>query len=153
MAETTASKTPRKSTAVREDAVSAAEAAAPKSTVDKVREQASALAGEATEAARNAANTGKEKAAEALDSVAKMADDAARAVDDQFGATYGDYARKASSTVADVASSLKSKDIDDLIADTTAFVRKSPVLAVGAAAAVGFLLTRLVKIGTGSDRA
>lgn len=151
MAETTASKAPRKR-APEDNGTQTESQTAAKSTVDKVKEQASAMAGEATDAARKAANTGKEKAVEALDGVAKLAEDAAKAVDDHLGANYGDYARKASSTVAGVASSLQSKEIDDLIDDTKAFVRKSPVVAISAAVAVGFLLTRLIKLG-GNDRA
>ena len=36
---------------------------------------------------------------------------------------------------------------DDIVEDTRNFVRKSPALAIGAAAAVGFLLTRLIRAG------
>ena len=128
------------------DAVSAA-----KDGVSKLKSEAANLASEAGDAARKAATTGKAKAAEALGGVAKLADDAARTVDERLGETYGDYARKASTAVSNVANALQSKDIDALVADTRAFVKKSPVVAIGAAAAVGFLLTRLIKIGTGGN--
>jgi len=156
MAETNAAKTPRKRGTAQDQATSVAgetsTAAAPRSTIDKVREQAAAVASEAGDAAKKAASTGKDKAAEALDGVAKLAENAANAVEEQLGPTYGNYARKASETVSNAAASLQSKEIDDLIEDTKAFVRKSPVVAIGAAAAVGFLLTRLIRIGDGSDR-
>lgn len=155
MAETSvAPKTTRKRNAPKAPAVSGTDdaASAKTSTVDKVKAQASSMASEATDAARKAASTGKDKAVEALDGVAKLAEDAAKAVDEHLGATYGNYARKASETVSKAATSLQSKEIDDLIEDTKAFVRKSPVVAIGAAAAVGFLLTRLIRIGGGSDR-
>ena len=155
MVDSPAPKAPRKNsnTASAADIDVGEKPAATQSTFDKVKGQAETLIGEATEAARGAANTGKDKAAEALHGASKLADDAARAVEEHLGATYGGYARKASESVASVASSLQSKDIDDLIADTKAFVRKSPVVAIGAAAAVGFLLTRLVKVGGGTDQA
>jgi ElaB/YqjD/DUF883 family membrane-anchored ribosome-binding protein len=120
-------------------------------TFAKVKAQAAGLVDEAAEAARSAATTGKDKAADALDGLSKLADDAAKAVDDRLGGNYGDYARRASTSVSDFATSLQNKDVDAIIEDTKAFVRKSPVVAIGAAAAVGFLLTRLVKIGS-SDR-
>jgi ElaB/YqjD/DUF883 family membrane-anchored ribosome-binding protein len=122
---------------------------APTGTFAKVKAQAAGLVDEAAEAARNAATTGKDKAA--LGGLSKLANDAAKAVDERLGGNYGDYARRASSSVSDFATSLQSKDVDAIVADTKAFVRKSPVIAIGAAAAVGFLLTRLVKIGS-SDR-
>ena len=156
MADPTPTTKPRKSSSTASAAditVGETPASVSQSTFDKVKGQAETLVGEATDAARNAANTGKDKAAEALKGASKLADDAAKAVEEHLGATYGGYARKASESVANVANSLQSKDIDDLIADTKAFVRKSPVIAIGAAAAVGFLLTRLVKVGGGSDKA
>jgi ElaB/YqjD/DUF883 family membrane-anchored ribosome-binding protein len=124
---------------------------APTGTFAKVKAQAAGLVDEAAEAARNAATTGKDKAVDALGGLSKLANDAAKAVDERLGGNYGDYARRASSSVSDFATSLQSKDVDAIVADTKAFVRKSPVIAIGAAAAVGFLLTRLVKIGS-SDR-
>jgi ElaB/YqjD/DUF883 family membrane-anchored ribosome-binding protein len=44
-----------------------------------------------------------------------------------------------------------NKDIDDLIADARNFVRKNPAVAIGAAAAIGFILTRLIKVGTSGE--
>jgi ElaB/YqjD/DUF883 family membrane-anchored ribosome-binding protein len=124
---------------------------APTGTFAKVKAQAAGLVDEAAEVARNAATQGKDKAADALGGLSKLAEDAAKAVDDRLGGNYGDYARRASTSVSDFATALQGKDVDAIIADTKAFVRKSPVVAIGAAAAVGFLLTRLVKIGS-SDR-
>lgn len=123
----------------------------PNSTFAKVKAQAAGLVDEAAEVARSAATTGKDKAADALSGLSKLADDAAKAVDDRLGGNYADYARRASTSVNDFATALQGKDVDAIIADTKAFVRKSPVVAIGAAAAVGFLLTRLIKIGS-SDR-
>jgi ElaB/YqjD/DUF883 family membrane-anchored ribosome-binding protein len=114
-----------------------------KTTVEKLKEEASSLAGDATEAARKAANQGKDKAAEALSGLSKIANDAAGTVDEHLGKTYGDYARKASASVDGVAAKLQAKNVDELAADATAFVKSRPAIAVGALAAVGLLLVGL----------
>jgi ElaB/YqjD/DUF883 family membrane-anchored ribosome-binding protein len=131
MAETTPPKAPRKratpNVAVKEAVTET------KTTVEKLKEEASTMA-------RKAANTGKDKAAEALSGLSKIANDAAGTVDQHLGKTYGDYARKASTGVENVADKLKAKDVDQLAADATDFVKKRPAIAVGALAAVGLLL-------------
>ena len=147
-------KTPRKKAVAPTVASKAATPTKPKpvkSTVEKVRESAAGLATEAVGAARNAANEGKDRATEALGSFSKVVDNAAELVEEKIGPTYGTYARKAATGVSDFANTLQGKDIDDLIADTRDFVRKSPIVAIGAAVAVGFVLTRLVKLGGGSS--
>ncbi len=117
-------------------------------TVEKVKETVGSVATEAVGAAKKAANEGKDKATEALSGVAKVVNDAAQVVEDKVGATYGNYARRAADGVTGFAESLQGKDIDDLIADARNFVRKNPAVAIGAAAAVGFVLTRLIKVGS-----
>lgn len=131
-------------------AKSSAQAAA-KTTVEKVRESVGSVATEAMGAAKKAATEGKDKATEALSGVAKVVNDAAQVVEDKVGATYGNYARRAADGVSGFADNLQNKDIDDLIADARNFVRKNPAVAIGAAAAVGFVLTRLLKVGSAGD--
>jgi ElaB/YqjD/DUF883 family membrane-anchored ribosome-binding protein len=136
-------RTPAKAAAKKADVTT-------KTTVEKAKEQVSAMASEAGGVARKAANTGKAKAVEGLGSAARVADEAAKTIDQHFGATYGDYARKASEGINKAATSLDSKEVDQLIADATDFVKKNPVVAVGAAAALGFVLTRLLR-GSSSE--
>jgi len=143
-------RTPRKTAGKTKTADSADAGPAKKSTVAKVKETAANLVTEATGAARVAANQGKDKAGEALVGLSKAVDTAANLVEESAGATYGNYTRKASGAVADLAQTIKAKDIDDLIDDTRAFVRKQPMVAIGAAAAAGFVLMRLVKLGSGT---
>lgn len=112
-----------------------------------VRQEAGNLKRKASDKAHALADQGKAAATERLDGFSRLIDDAAAQVDDRLGAQYGDYARSAANTVAGIASSLRGKEVDDLVADTRAFVKKSPVIAVGAAAAIGFVLARLVKAG------
>ncbi len=118
---------------------------AAKISVAKVKEQATSMVGEATETARRAANQGKDMAAQALDELGKFADSAAKAVDERIGPQYGDYARKAAASVSDAATALHGKDIDDIVADTKAFVKKRPAVAIGALAAIGLLVTQIVR--------
>jgi ElaB/YqjD/DUF883 family membrane-anchored ribosome-binding protein len=149
----TATKTPRKraapsravpaTTTDQSDADTGSE-----TTVSKVRQQASTLIGEAGDAARKAASGGKDKAAEALGGVARMTEEAAKSIDQHLGAQYGDYARKASASVTKAADSLNAKDVDAIVEDVKQVVRKNPVAAVGIAAAFGFLLTRIARIGS-----
>ena len=98
--------------------------------------------------AHELAAQGKDRATGALDNVARLIGDAAGTVDERVGAQYGDYTRKAAEAVASFASTLKGKDVDDLVKDAGDFVKKSPAVAIGAAAAVGFVLARLIKAGS-----
>jgi ElaB/YqjD/DUF883 family membrane-anchored ribosome-binding protein len=116
-----------------------------------LREEASSLFGQASEKVRKAADTGKAKATGAMDDVAAMAEDVAKTIDERLGTQYGDYARKAASAVSGIAEGLKSKEVEQLLHDARDFVRKKPAVAIGAAAAVGFLLTRLLKAGDNDD--
>ena len=122
-------------------------AEAKKSAADTIREEAGKLGSQAADRARAFAGEGKDRASGALDEVAKMLHSAAGDVDERLGADYGRYARSAAEGVSGFAESLRGKEIDDLIGDATAFVKKSPVIAIGAAAAVGFVLARLIKSG------
>ena len=109
--------------------------------------QAKEAFGNAGAKARKAANTGKDTATGAMNTVASMVEDVAKTIDAQVGPQYGDYARRAASAVSSVATSLESKDVDQLLDDAREFVKARPGVAIGAAAAFGFLLTRLVKAG------
>ena len=113
-----------------------------------LKDEASTLANQASAKARDAASRGKDKAAEAVGSLAKMLEDSAGTVDTKFGKQYGDYARSAATTVAGLASTLDQKDLDELAASTRDFVKKSPAVAVGAAAVLGFVLARMLKGGS-----
>jgi ElaB/YqjD/DUF883 family membrane-anchored ribosome-binding protein len=122
-----------------------------KAQTETLRDQASNLFGQAGDKVRSAATTGKNQASGAMGDMAAMVEDVAKTLDEKVGAQYGDYARKAASAVAGVAETLQSKDVDQLLDDARDFVRKKPAIAIGAAAAVGFVLTRLIKAGTDDE--
>lgn len=114
-----------------------------KSHVDPIKEQAG-------KTAMSAAVVAKDKTGSAMQSLAKLITETAGTVDAKLGPQYGDYARQAAEHVAGAADSLDEKDVDQLLAEAKDFVRKSPAVAIGAAAVVGFVLMRLAK-GSGDD--
>ncbi len=105
------------------------------------------LSGQAADKARGLVGQGLERGSEALANVSKLIGDTATGLDDRLGVQYGDYARKAATTIEETANRLASKDADELIEDTRGFVRKSPGVALAGAAVLGFALVRLVKSG------
>lgn len=100
--------------------------------------------------ARDYAVQGKDRATSAIDELLAMINDAAAQVDDKIGSQYGDYARKASSGLESFNAALKGKDVDDLFTEARDLVAKAPAVAIGAAAALGFIVARLAKAGMDS---
>lgn len=119
---------------------------------DSMREGASNLKGQAGDKLRAYADDGKSRATDALASLAGMIGDAAGQIDEKVGTQFGDYARSASTSVGGFADALRDKSVDDLIDDAKGFVQKSPAVAIGAAAAVGFVLARLLRSGADAHR-
>ena len=97
--------------------------------------------------AKSAASQGKERTGNAIENLSKMIEDSARTIDNNVGEKYGNYARSAADAVSSFAEKLNAKEIDEMVEDARGFVRKSPAVAIGAAAVVGFLLSRLIKSG------
>lgn len=112
-----------------------------------IRDGGAKLTAQATDKARLFADQGKAKAGETLDQFSQMLTEAAGTVDDKIGAQYGQYARSAAEQVTNFSNSLKAKDVDELMDDVRGFVRASPAVAIGVAAALGFALARLVQSG------
>jgi ElaB/YqjD/DUF883 family membrane-anchored ribosome-binding protein len=117
-----------------------------------IKDGAGKLGQQATDRIRTFADDGKARAGGALDQLSQMLTDAAGQVDDKLGGQYGDYARQAASTVQGFSDQVKNKDVDELLEDVRVLVRKSPAIAIGAAAAVGFVLARLVQAGVDDQR-
>lgn len=105
------------------------------------------LKSQASDKVRDVASQGKDRATEALDSVSRLVSETADTVDDRLGPQYGNYVRKAAGAIEGLNDSLRGKQVDELFDDARNMVRKSPAVAIGAAAAIGFLLVRLVKSG------
>lgn len=112
-----------------------------------INEQTAGLKRQAADRARQFAEDGKTRASDALDEVARAVGEAADIIDDRMGEQYGGYARRAAERVSGIATGLRERDVDDLYDEARDFVRTSPVLTVGVAAAVGFALVRLIRAG------
>ncbi|MBX9881945.1 MAG: hypothetical protein K2X73_08225 [Sphingomonas sp.] len=115
------------------------------------KEQAGQFARQAGDKARQFADTGKSRAGDALGEVARLMEDAAGTVEQKLGGQYGQYARSAAQGLGNFSEELKAKDIDELIGDAQEFIRKSPAVAIGVAAALGFVIARVVKAGGDGD--
>ena len=110
------------------------------------------LRAQATDRAFGFAQQGKDRATDAIDGFAKMVEDAADEIDAKVGTQYGDYARRAAQTIGGYSDAFKSKEIEDLFADAKTLAQKSPAVTIGAAAALGFVVARLMKAAIpGSD--
>ena len=134
--------------------------AAPVGAKQAIKDGGNKLVGQATDQARSFADQGKAAAGDKLDQVAQMLSDAAQTVEDKLGGQYAQYARDAADRVADLSSTVRNKDVNELFDDVRGFVRASPAVAIGVAAAVGFAIARVVQSGLeangtgyGSDRA
>lgn len=117
----------------------------------QVRDTTQSLRQQAGDRVRNYAVDGKDRATSALDSVAQVLAEAAASVDEKLGGEYGQYAHRAADTVRTFTDSIRDKDVDELYDDARELVRKSPAVAVGLAAAIGFALIRVVKAGAAPD--
>lgn len=115
--------------------------------IDKLRSGSGKLSGQAAGKARDFVGQGIEKSAEALANVGRMVGETAPGLDEKLGADYGNYARRAAEAIEHAASSIASKNADELIDDTRNFVRKSPAVALAGAAVAGFVMARLIKTG------
>ena len=111
------------------------------------------LGQQASEKVRSFAEMGKERAGGALDQLAQMLTDAAGQVDGKLGAQYGQYARTAAEQVQGFSASVREKDLDELLDNARDVVRKSPAVAIGAAAAIGFVVARLVQSSIDANKA
>ena len=119
---------------------------------EKLYEKKDGLTGEARvrtdeykDKAYSLADDGKAKTSSALVGLSQLITDNAGVLDDKVGVKYGDYARRAAKSVQEAATRLDEKSVDDLGADAKEFVRTSPGLALGLAAAAGYLIGRVLK--------
>lgn len=114
---------------------------------DQVKGQIYNLRDQAGGKVREFADTGKTRATDLLEEFSRVVADTADSIDERLGNNYGEYARKAADSVSGLADNLRGKDVDELYDTVRSAVRKSPGVAIGIAAVVGFTLVRLVKAG------
>ena len=123
----------------------------PDSLTDRIRSGREQFASQAGERTRGIVSQGLERTSEALANVSKMVGDTAAGIEERLGPEYGDYARRAATSIESVANNIAAKDPDELIEDTRNFVRNSPGIALAGAAVVGFVVARLLKTGLATN--
>ncbi|MEM8826816.1 MAG: hypothetical protein AAGD40_07845 [Pseudomonadota bacterium] len=111
----------------------------------KAKEQASKLASDASTKARGAAEEGKAKAAQTVNSLAQSTRDAARQFEGTQAEALVGYATTAADSIDQFGRMLDEKSVDELLDDAREIVRRSPAIAIGAAAMVGFAISRFAK--------
>lgn len=144
-------------TADQDDAMTKTKPSAAKTSLsttvrDKLGEHADALRTQASETAHEYAVQGKDKATELLDGLVELVDGAVGSLNRNFGdtdlgASAGDYAKRAAEALSGFTDTIREKDVEELFDNAKAAIRNNPAIAIGAAAAIGFVLARLVKSG------
>ena len=129
------------------DAGVGSSAAAGGGVTDQLKSQVSSLRDQAGGRVREFADTGKSRATDLLEELSRVVADTADSIDERLGNNYGEYARKAADGVSNLAESLRGKEVDELYDNVRDAVRKSPGVAIGIAAVLGFTLVRLAKAG------
>ena len=121
------------------------------SSGDRLKDRASDLANEAKEMAENATDTIKEAVSDKKDDGAAYVSNLAQAIrragkefDNELPLA-GTYIRQAASQVENVAGSIRTGDLNDLVRSARAFARRQPTAFVGIAALAGFAAVRFLK--------
>lgn len=96
---------------------------------------------------REVAGDGKTRTSDALEEFSRIVEEAAESIEDRLGPQFSPYARRAAEAVGGFATTLRERDVDQLYDDVAGFVRRSPAVAIGVAAALGFVAVRLIKAG------
>ena len=113
----------------------------------QIRQGAVSLRDQAGGRIREAADQGKGKTSDALEELSRIVEEAAESIEERLGPQFSPAARRAAEAVSGLATTLRERDVDQLYEDVAGFVRRSPAVAVGIAAALGFVAVRLVKAG------
>lgn len=101
------------------------------------------LRDQATDRVHDAAKDGKSRADAMIEGVALAATEFADRFDGDT--QVGKLVRASAETVSDWSTTMRSKSVDELVESSRTVVRQSPGLAIGAAVAAGFILSRFLK--------
>lgn len=110
-----------------------------------VKDEAAGLRTQATERFYALAGTGKDSAVEFIDGYIQTIQDAATKVEEFAGPQVAQYVHQVADMAADFSDKLRESDVDELVDEARNLVRRSPAIAIGAAAAAGFALSRFLK--------
>lgn len=112
---------------------------------DSVKDGANKLTAQATERARGAAEEGKAQASQTVRSLASSTREAAKQFEGTQAEMLTSYITGAADSIDSFAGQLDEKSVDELLDDFRELVRRSPAIAIGAAATVGFMISRFAK--------
>jgi len=110
----------------------------------EAKKSASSLASAATERAKDAVEERIAGGADLLGQVAASVRVAARELDPASPQLAG-FVREAAERIDDFSRQVRDKSVDELLETSSDFARRQPAMLFGAAAAVGFLLFRMIK--------
>ena len=113
----------------------------------QLRQGVASLKDQAGGRIREVAGDGKTRTSDALDEFSRIVEEAAESIEERLGPQFSPYARKAAEAVGGFATTLRQKEVDELYDDVAGYVKKSPAVAIGIAAALGFVAVRLIKAG------
>jgi hypothetical protein len=111
---------------------------------EEARTQASAATDAVKESARDAAEQRKRAGRDQIGGVADAAEAAANELQGKMPQA-AEYIRGVAGQLDTLASTMRERSVDDLIAQTADFARKQPVAFFAGTVAVGFALSRFLK--------
>ena len=118
----------------------------------QIKDQISGFKSQATDRVRTLADDGKAQASSFLQSIAEVLSDAASSIEDKLGDRYAGPGHNASDSIRSLAGKLDDSSVEDLYEAAKGFAKKSPALAIGAAALIGFAVARVLRGGIAEYR-
>jgi ElaB/YqjD/DUF883 family membrane-anchored ribosome-binding protein len=115
-----------------------------------VKESVTALAAEAGDKAKGFIDRQVDAGADLLESIGRSANAAADVLNTDAPQIAG-FVRGVATSVNDLSGGVRGQSPEALLRTASSYVRENPVLALSAAAACGFVLTRLVQGGASKD--
>lgn len=115
--------------------------------VNQIKDQVNNLRGQAGERARGFADDGKRQTTDFLQSLAQIIQEAAQSVEEKLGSQYAGFGNRAADSVNSFSQRIDQKSVDDLVEDARSFVQRSPAIAIGVAAVIGFAAARVLRSG------
>lgn len=115
-----------------------------------IKDSMNAAADAGANIAREKAETAKDQAADQIDDWAAAASAARDEIDETPAAP---LLSNAAVSLSDIATALRSKEVDELISDARHFARQNPAVVLGGAALLGFAAARFLKASSRSQAA
>lgn len=109
------------------------------------KEQAGKVAEQVKDQVKTGISSKKDEAAGQLGAVAEALRQTGQSLQGQERGAVGDYAVRAAEVVDGISEALRSKDIDQMVADVEHFARRNPAVFLGSAFVLGFMAARFLK--------